>query len=277
MEQGRNERPRRERRTAVVATLVVAALGIGGLVVGSSAKAAVTGYTLRIDDVSVPEGEVATFTVSVAPAPQRSFGKAESVRVSTSTVDVSTSGGDYSQSSVDLTFGPGESSKTVAVQTAEDALLEQNETFAVLLSNASRTCALSGGRCAQVAIVDDRGIGTINDDDAPTPPPPAPPIVRINDVVNATKASDCVLIVALDRTSAALASMTYEASGATDQLAGQTSGTVSFAPGSTTQQIVLDVAKLKRRPGLVTVALSNPSSAVIGDSFGTCTIKPKRR
>lgn len=276
-------RTRSRRRSArLVAAVVVAAVGLGGIVMGSSAKAVIgtgpsplAGHRIRIGDMTVSEGDAATFTVSVTPAPAR-IG-VSSVNVRAATVDGSTTGGDYTPITTQLTFGPGESTKQLTVQTSEDALLEQNETFFVLLSNATRTCTPTLKRCDGVTIVDDRGVGTINDDDAPVPPPPAPPSVAISDATRATRTTDCALIVALDRTSTDPASVQYNATGSVDQLAGPTSGTLTFAPGTTTQSIVLDVVRLKRRSGLVTVTLSSPTGLIIGDTFGTCAIKAKRR
>jgi hypothetical protein len=77
----------------------------------------------------------------------------------TVTVDFSTSigtanGSDFIAASGTLTFAPGQTSRTILVQTLDDATYEGNETFTVNLSNPV------GG-----AIVDGQGVGTIVDDD----------------------------------------------------------------------------------------------------------------
>jgi hypothetical protein len=105
---------------------------------------------LRIDDVSVTEGDAGTteavFNVTLsAPA------------TGTVTVDYSTGsslGGDFLPSSGRLTFAPGETSKTVTVLVIGDTVGEPNEPFSIELSNAS------------AATIEDRfGVGTIVNDD----------------------------------------------------------------------------------------------------------------
>src|SRR5262249_5931947 len=63
-----------------------------------------------------------------------------------------------------LTFDPGQTSKPVVVTVAQDALDEDDETFAVNLSGATNA-----------TIADAQGVGTITDDDAA-------PSLSINDV-----------------------------------------------------------------------------------------------
>jgi VCBS repeat-containing protein len=68
-------------------------------------------------------------------------------------------GFDYQAVSGTLTFAPGQTSRTIAVQTVDDTVHEGTEAFSVNLSNAS------GGE-----IVNSQGIGTILDDDPSQPP-----------------------------------------------------------------------------------------------------------
>lgn len=110
--------------------------------------------TVTIDDVTVPEGTSAkgnaTFTVSLAPA------TAGTVLVAYATADgTATAGSDYVARTATLTFGPGETSKTVAVRVKGDTTPEANETFFLNLTSPT----------AGVAIGDAQGLGTIATDD----------------------------------------------------------------------------------------------------------------
>ncbi|WP_344313439.1 Calx-beta domain-containing protein [Fodinicola feengrottensis] len=108
---------------------------------------------LSINDVTVTEGNSGTtpanFTVSLAPASDKP------VTVHYATSDgTATAGSDYQATNGDLTFTPGQTTKTVTVPVIGDLVDEPNETFNVDLSAASGS-----------AIVDGHGVGTIIDDD----------------------------------------------------------------------------------------------------------------
>ncbi|HUE75050.1 MAG TPA: FG-GAP-like repeat-containing protein, partial [Pirellulaceae bacterium] len=118
--------------------------------------------SIVISDTTVTEGDSGTvnavFTVTV-------IGNHAGVSVNYSTADsTAAAGADYTATSGTLTFGVGESSKTISVPVLGDTLDEYDERFFVNLSNAV------GGQ-----ITDSQGIGTIVDDDDP-------PLVTINDV-----------------------------------------------------------------------------------------------
>jgi hypothetical protein len=68
---------------------------------------------------------------------------------------IATAGTDYAAASGTITFAPGETARTVIVQTLDGTVYEGNEAFTVNLSNPT-----SGA-----AIVDGQGVGTISDDD----------------------------------------------------------------------------------------------------------------
>lgn len=109
--------------------------------------------TLSIDDVTVTEGDLgttnATFTVT------RSGDKTLITTVNFVTAnDTATQPGDYAPSSGTLTFNSGEATKTVTVSVNGDTLDEADERFFVNLSTVVNATSS-----------DDRGIGTITDDD----------------------------------------------------------------------------------------------------------------
>ena len=68
---------------------------------------------------------------------------------------LATAGNDYSSKSGPLTFTSGQTSKTVNIVVRGDTTVEPNERFSVKLSNCSLGCV----------IVDNKGVGTIQNDD----------------------------------------------------------------------------------------------------------------
>ncbi len=109
---------------------------------------------LSIADASAAEGDsgdaTMTFTVTLDSA------ATQTVTVDWETTDgTATAGTDYAAGNGTLTFGAGDSSKTVSVTVAGDSVDEPNETFTVTLSGASGA-----------TVGDGAATGTITDDDA---------------------------------------------------------------------------------------------------------------
>jgi Ca-dependent carbohydrate-binding module xylan-binding/Calx-beta domain len=126
--------------------------------VGAAPPPAIAG-SVSINDVTISEGnsgtEVATFTVT------RSGGTAEfDVNFATSDGTATVADSDYVAASNTLHFGANENTKTISVTIDGDTKVEANETFNVVLSNATSGATIS----------DNQGVGTItNDDGAATP------------------------------------------------------------------------------------------------------------
>ena len=123
--------------------------------IGKCTFQVVASPALKINDVTVNEGNAGTtnanFTVTLSPT------SSVTVTVNWQTANgTATEPSDYSMGSGSLTFGPGESTKTVTVMVNADTVSEPNETFLVSLSGASGA-----------PISDSQGQGTIVDDDAP--------------------------------------------------------------------------------------------------------------
>lgn len=113
---------------------------------------------ITISDVSVFEGNSGTsdaqFVVSLSKA------ALTNVTVDYATVDGSAiAGSDYQATSGTLTFSPGQTSKTVTVKIFGDKTYEPDETYTVVLSNASSNATISKAT----------GYGTIKNDDAVIP------------------------------------------------------------------------------------------------------------
>ena len=107
---------------------------------------------LSVADAEATEGEGAAlaFTVTLDPA------AAVTVTVDYATADgTATAGEDYTETNGTLTFTPGETSKTISVPIADDAVEDSGETLTLTLSNA-----------AGAEIDDAEATGTIRNTDA---------------------------------------------------------------------------------------------------------------
>jgi uncharacterized protein YegL len=157
-------------------------LTIGG-VTGTGTITDNDGPGISIDNVTVNEGAgTASFTVTLSAA-----------SVQPITVDYSTSNnsatapGDYTAiAATTLTFAPGETSKTITVSITDDSVVESNENFRVDLSNATNA-----------SITDNRGTGTIIDNDTPVTP-----TLSVSNPTVAEAAGFAVFTVSLSNTSA---------------------------------------------------------------------------
>lgn len=108
---------------------------------------------IAIADVSITEGTGGTTTATVTVTLTST---ASPVTVDWSTADgTAVAGQDYTAASGTLTFDPGETSKTIEIAIAPDALWEANESFRIVLSDA-----------LGAPLVDANGSVTITNDDA---------------------------------------------------------------------------------------------------------------
>ena len=175
-------------------------------------------------------------------------------------------GSDYTATSGQLSFAPGQTTKTVTVLVLGDLLDEANETFFVDLSGA-----------INATIADSRGVGTITDND------PLPSL-SINDVSltegnSGTKAF--TFTVTLSPASGRTVTVNFVTANGTAR-AGTfgsadyvgTSGTLTFSAGSTTRSVTVSVRGDTTRESNETffVNLSGALNATIADSQGLGTI-----
>src|SRR5205823_1483195 len=137
---------------------------------------------------------------------------------------------DYQAASGTVTFSPGETAKTATVNVVGDTKFEQNETFFVNLSGATNA-----------SIADNQGVGTIVNDD----PLPA---VTISDVAASEGNSGTtpfVFTVTLSNASSQTVTVSYATADGTATTADSdyvaASGTVTFAPGTTSQAVTVSV------------------------------------
>ncbi|HWU71038.1 MAG TPA: Calx-beta domain-containing protein, partial [Pseudoxanthomonas sp.] len=168
--------------------------------------------------------------------------------------------GDYTaQTGVVVTILAGSTTATVNVPTVEDAIFEGNENFTATLS--SPVGATLGTAT---------GIATIAEDDVA-------PTLSINDVSASESAGTATFTVTLSGASATAVTVDYATANGTatagsDYAAG--SGTLTFAPGVTTQTIsvVINDDATDEPDETYTLGLSNAVAATIADNSGLGTI-----
>ena len=217
--------------------------------------------TLAIDNVSKAEGNSGTtaftFTVSKTGATELP------ASVDYATADgTATAPGDYAAKSATLNFAAGVASQQVTVLVNGDTTFEPNETFVLNLSNASGS-----------TIADNQGLGTIQDDDAPT--------LSINDVNKGegnAGTSAFIFTVTRDGDTALPATVDFAtANGAATQPGDYAahSGTLDFASGEATKTVTVDVNgdTTFEANETFTVNLTNAAGATIADNQGQGTIE----
>ena len=162
-----------------------------------------------------------------------------------------------------VTFLEGETTASIPFTVNGDVTNEPNETFTVALSNAQGGATISDGNA----------IATITNDDAP-------PVISIGDASRVEGDNGVVYLVftvSLSKPSIDPVTVDFETSDGTaledsDYLG--LSGQVSFAPGDTSETISVPVIgdDVFETNETLTVTLSNPSGATIGDGTATGTI-----
>ncbi|MET0625473.1 MAG: Calx-beta domain-containing protein, partial [Pyrinomonadaceae bacterium] len=233
--------------------------------------------SLSVGDVSVIEGNSgttvnATFNVSLLPA----SGQTVTVNYATAngTAVATNNGppvvlGDYAATSGSLTFAPGETSKPVTVIVQGENLSEANETFTLNISGA-----------INATVTDAQGQATITNDD------PVPTVSLAGDVAvpegNTGATTPATFTVNLSTASGQPVTVNYATTDGT-AIAAQgdyvaSSGTVTFAPGQTSQTFSIPVKgdRLFDPADYFVVTLSNATNANIapgdgGRRYGTIT------
>ncbi|OYX75791.1 MAG: hypothetical protein B7Y95_00655 [Rhizobiales bacterium 32-66-11] len=222
---------------------------------------------LNVADASLVEGDAGTavlmFTVTLSAA------SASQVSVSYSTLNgTATAGADYASSVGTIIFAPGETSKMIHVPVTGDTLSELNESFSLHLS------APVGAK-----ILDGSAVGTIVNDDVDADPS-APPVISIADAQVAegdAGEAHFMFMVTLDKASTTPVTVRYATANgsATDGSDyGGDSGTLTFAPGETSQMVHVHVTgdTAVEANETFTVTLSDVTGATLGDAVATGTI-----
>lgn len=225
--------------------------------------------TIYNDDLTVSVSDAAPVTEGNSGSTPATFTVSLSA-VSTHTVTVSyytnggtaTAGSDYLSTNGTLTFNPGVSSITVPVSVLGDVIYESDETFNLWLTQASH--ALINRISGTTTIVNDDPSTTVSVSDASA--------LEGNSGLNGV-----TFTVSLNAASSQTVTVNYATGGGTASAGTDyqsLSGTVSFAPGQTSQTVtVYAIGDTVIEPNeTFTLTLSNPVNASMGRATGTGTI-----
>jgi hypothetical protein len=216
---------------------------------------------ITINNASVLEGNSGTknitFTVSLSQP------SSQTVTVKFATQNNTALLSDYVAKSGTLTFNPFQTSKQITVQVKGDTTVEPDETFFVNLSAATNA-----------TIADNRGVGTIRNDDT------AKPLVSITDVTGVEGQSGLrsfVFTITLSQPAPGNVSVNFATSNGTASSSSDynaTSGTVTFSAGQTSKTVTVTVKGDSTVEANETffVKLTNPIGAVINKGTGKGTI-----
>ena len=218
--------------------------------------------TLSIGDVAAYEGDTGTVTLVFLVTLSGTSGATTTVNWA-SADNTATAPGDYSSGQGTLTFAPGVSSTTIALQVNGDRTTEPDETFFIHLSGASGA-----------AIARAQGVGTIVNDDAP-------PAVTVSDLTvteGQTGTTTANVAVSLDRPSSSTVVVDFATSDGTATTAGAdyqaSSGNLRIPAGATTATIPISINgdALFEPDETFFVTLSNPLSSTLARAKATVTI-----
>lgn len=223
---------------------------------------------LSVGDAVVSEGDSGTSTLTFTVTLSKASTDTVTVSYSTSNGSATAAGGDYVPAVGTLTFTPGQTSKTVAVTVNGDTLVEFDEQVTLTLSAP-----------VNAAIADGTGVGTIRNDDVDRTPT-TPPTVSIADLTVTEGNGDhshFMFVATLSKPSTETVTVRYATSNGTATAGvdyAATTGTVTFAPGVTTQLVHVDVLgdTVAEQNETFFVTLTSPSGATIGDGVATGTI-----
>lgn len=219
-----------------------------------------SGPALTVDDLIIREVNTGPTTANVAV--RLTVPSSQAVTVDYKTANQTASAGsDYDSTSGTLTFAPGETMKTIAVPIPLDRVAEPDETFLVQLSNS-----------ANAVIADGQGQVTILDDE--------PRITSNGAAVTEGDSGTTDALVPVMLSAAYGETVTVHYATADDlAVAGSdylsVNGTLSFAPGQTTQYIAVPIIGdiiHERSQEYITVNLSNPSSNAMIDPAYTAPV-----
>lgn len=219
--------------------------------------------SIQISGATVREGDggvnLASFTVTLSSA------ASEPVSVRYQTAPGTATADDFDAASGTLVFAPGETSRSINVRVLGDTRVENDETFSVILSNASQAVISNGS-----------AVGTILDDDQP-PSEPQPSLSIVGATLDEGDVGDLMLAefqVSLDTPSSVPVSVNYQTFGGTateDEDYAAATGTITFAPGETSKSVhvrLLGDSSVEADESFE-VRLSNPVGAVLADGMSS--------
>ena len=224
-------------------------------------RSAVAPPTVSIGNVSLKEGNSGTTAFKFVVSLSAASGAAATVQYATADAAATTADSDYVAASGTLTFAPGQTKQTITVAVNGDTKYEANETFTVNLSSPAGANIATG-----------KGTGTIQNDDKP-------PVLTIGNATATQQSGSAVVTVTLSPASGVTALVKYATASGTAK-AGldftATLGTLTFAPGQTTETIAVPILSdpTAADPETFLVKLSAPKQATLGTkTTGTGTIQ----
>ncbi|MEE9491834.1 MAG: Calx-beta domain-containing protein [Gammaproteobacteria bacterium] len=215
---------------------------------------------LSVTDLTVTEG-VGQAQVAIALNPASTT----TVTVQYVTKQLSAKGGgtDYKWRGGVLTFNPGETGKIVSIPITDDLLVESDETFKLVLSNASNA-----------AINDAEGIITITDNDGTS----GISDLSVSDVAVDESVGSAQIDITLSPASTQTVTVKYATKRGTATGGGSDyqwrGGTLTFNPGDVSKTVSVPVIDDNRTEPdeTIRVVLSNATNATIADNEGIITI-----
>jgi hypothetical protein len=192
--------------------------------------------TLAIDDVTVIEGDGGTVEAVFTVTRGDNLGSTVTVNYSTANGNA-LAGSDYVAQSGTLTFGPGETTKTIKVLVKGDLIDEYDQRFYVNLS------AATGAN-----LTDGQGVCTIVDND---PPPTITITARVSGKEGNKNSTVFTFFVTLSAPSEKEVQVNFATADGTASTADNDyvakSGTLVFAPGQTSKSIPVTVKGDKKK------------------------------
>lgn len=248
------------RLSHVKGAVIADASGLGTIVDDDVSQTVVPLPSLSISDGwGIENGTgTAVFTVTLSRAPDAG----QSVHVTYSTGDkTATAGSDYlAAPGTVLTFGPGETTKTFAINVFDDAFHEGNETFIVKLSKP--VGAVLADASGTGTIVDDEGLRSIYVSDAAVTEDSGSPMSFTVSAWPAPAPGETVSVTWQTSAGTATAGSDYTSHPGTR---------LTFA-SSQTATVVVTVDQVVESDEAFSVLLSNAVGGVVGDASGAGTI-----
>ncbi len=225
-------------------------------------------FAAYVRDSSVVRSTTAATSANVTVALSAAPAVGESVAVTASTRDLTAAAGvDYTASSTVVVFGAGQTTKTVSIPVSPQTLATPTRTFAVDLSAPSASAVLG----------DATGVVTLYSSNA-TAPVPSVSVTDVAVLRPSTGSSAVSFTVSLNAPAATTVTVPYATADGTATTAGgdytPVSGTLTFTPGQISKTVGVTVFSTTRRAldHELTLDLSGPSGAVLGDSSGTARL-----
>lgn len=220
--------------------------------------------TLTLVGVANPEGLSGTKSFVFTATLSAASGQAITANFATSD-GTANAGEDYVATSGTISFAPGTTSQLITVTVNGDTKNEANETFSL---------NISGTDDSKVTVATPSVTGTISNDDA------LPQISVANAAQNEGDAGNTPLVftVTLSNASSQQVTVVYNTADLSATVAGNdyeaASGTITFAPGVTSQLITVNIKgdSVNEADETFTVNLSAPSNATIDDGIAAGTI-----